>query len=47
MFVTKWGTEGTGDGQFSVPYSVAVASDSSVYVADTYNDRIQKFSLGP
>jgi len=47
VFGSKWGTEGTGDGQFDNPAGVAVASDGSVYVADSLNDRIQKFSLGP
>ena len=27
MFVSKWGTEGTGDGQFIQPATVAVASE--------------------
>jgi len=44
VFVTKWGTEGTGDGQFDEPVGVAVASDGSVYVADAPNGRIQKFT---
>ena len=47
VFVSKWGTAGTGDGQFLWPQGVAVASDGSVYVADTVNHRIQKFSPGP
>ena len=47
VFVSKWGTKGTGDGQFQYPRGVAVASDGSVYVADTYNSRIQKFAVGP
>jgi sugar lactone lactonase YvrE len=46
VFVNKWGTEGAGDGQFSWPNGVAVSSDGSVYVADSANDRIQKFSVG-
>jgi DNA-binding beta-propeller fold protein YncE len=44
VFVTKWGAEGTGDGQFQWPWGVAAASDGSIYVADTGNLRIQKFS---
>jgi len=49
-FVRKWGTSGTGDGEFSAPVGVAVASDGSVYVADGLangvqtNHRIQKFT---
>ena len=47
VFVNKWGTNGTGDGQFTNPVGVAVASGGNVYVADEANNRIQKFSLGP
>ena len=47
LFGSTWGTEGSGDGQFTEPIGVAVASDGSVYVADTDNHRIQKFSVGP
>jgi len=43
-FLTKWGTAGEGDGQFSYLKSVAVDSSDNVYVADTSNNRIQKFS---
>ena len=44
VFISKWGTQGTGDGQFRDPEGVAVASDGSVYVADSDNNRIQKFT---
>lgn len=40
----QWGSAGTGNGQFDSPRSIAVAADGSVYVADTLNDRIQKFN---
>jgi DNA-binding beta-propeller fold protein YncE len=44
----KWGTKGTGAGQFKNPYGVAIATDpvlgkQAVYVADSNNNRIQEF----
>ncbi len=42
-FITKWGSKGTEDGQFLSPGAVAVDSSDKVYVADTNNNRIQKF----
>ena len=42
-FALKWGTEGSGDGQFITPQGVAVDGSGNVYVADTANNRIQKF----
>jgi len=45
-FVTKWGTHGSGDGQFNAPIDVAVGS-SGVYVVDIWNNRIQVFFWKP
>ena len=39
-FVWKWGTEGSGNGQFNYPYGVAVDGSGTVYVADYNNCRI-------
>ena len=43
VFLAKWGTFGTGDGQFNLPYDVSVDPLGNVYVADHSNHRIQKF----
>ena len=50
-FITKWGATflglpvaGTGDGEFNLPAGVATDSGNNVYVADTTNNRIQKFN---
>ena len=44
QFVTNWGSQGSGDGQFDKPVSIAVDLSGNVYVADTGNSRIQKFN---
>ena len=50
QFVRMWGrnggdgSRGTGNGEFNTPYSVAVSRDRRVYVADTFNNRIQSFT---
>jgi streptogramin lyase len=46
QFVTKWGTEGTGDGQFLSPEAVAIDSGGNVYVTDPLNNRVEKFTSG-
>jgi DNA-binding beta-propeller fold protein YncE len=44
VFLTKWGLFGEGDGEFNRPQGVAVDSNGNVYVVDTGNNRVQKFS---
>lgn len=43
-FDTMWGHYGNGSNEFDGPHGITVDSRGSVYVADTYNDRIQKFT---
>ncbi len=38
-----WGSNGTADGQFTTPRSLAVGPDGLIYVADSGNHRIQVF----
>ena len=39
----KFGSLGTGNGQFDTPFGVAVDLQGNILVADTANHRIQKF----
>lgn len=43
-YVTLWGSSGSGNGQFSAPYGIAVDSNGNVYVVDNINRRVQKFN---
>ena len=42
-FVEIWGGDGQGNGQFYRPYDIAIGPSGLVYVADTFNHRIQVF----
>jgi DNA-binding beta-propeller fold protein YncE len=44
VFSSKWGTFGTGSGQFNQPICVALDSSGNVFVTDGGNHRIQKFT---
>ena len=52
-FITNWGSQGTGDGQFSSASDLAIKSsnivffDEKVFVADADNHRIQVFFWEP
>ncbi len=44
MYLSEWGSEGTGPGQFKDPVGIAVDSLGQVYVVDSDNDRVERFS---
>jgi len=39
----RFGSSGRRDGQFNNPYGITDAPDGSIYIADTANNRVQKF----
>lgn len=43
VFVERWGSRGTGSGEFQWPTAVAKDSEGYVYVADEQNGKITKF----
>jgi len=45
-FKFAFGSQGSGDGQFENPTGIAVDSGGNIYVADTFNDRVQVFKPG-
>ena len=42
-FITAWGKEGKGPGEFDVPHGIALDSQGRVFVADRSNGRLQIF----
>ena len=44
-FIGSWGEEGDGDGQIKGPAGIAFDADQNMYVVDSLNHRVQKFSL--
>jgi tripartite motif-containing protein 71 len=46
-YLGQLGSRGSGNGQFNQPQGVAVDSAGNIYVADSGNNRIQKFNYDP
>ena len=42
-YVSKFGTTGSGNGQFNRVYDVAIDSSGNLYITDSLNNRVQKF----
>lgn len=42
--ILQWGSEGSGNGQFSSPFGIAIDRSGSVYITDSGNNRIQVFT---
>lgn len=43
-FIRKWGSHGTGSGQFDDPRHLSIDGQGNIYVADSGNHRIQRFT---
>jgi sugar lactone lactonase YvrE len=46
VFRYRWGSLGSGPGQFRGPTGIAIGPDGSIYVGDRDNYRVQKFAGG-
>jgi len=44
-FLTSWGGNGSGEGQFNQPHAILVDRQNRVYVADRENRRVQLFDM--
>ena len=44
VYLTQWGSHGSGDGQFILPWGIATDVAGNVYVTDRGKNRILKFT---
>jgi DNA-binding beta-propeller fold protein YncE len=42
-YLTQWGTEGLGEGQFTHPFDIAIDKQNNIYISDVGSNTIQKF----
>lgn len=45
QLISNWGKSGSGNGEFNRPIGIAADATGTVYVSDTMNHRIQKYTL--
>ena len=43
-FISKFGSAGSGDGEFNLPWGISLDKNDNIYIADWRNDRIQVFN---
>jgi sugar lactone lactonase YvrE len=43
-FITKWGSEGNGDGQFGLPLGIGSDSKGNIFIIDQASSSIPQFS---
>ena len=44
ILINTWGSVGKNNGEFNHPTGIAIGNDGTIYVSDTYNNRIQLFT---
>jgi len=44
--LSSWGVRGSGNGELNGPSGIAFDYEDNVYIADTHNNRVQKFTAG-